>query len=109
MTSASNAYSIAVTREPVLRVSLGGEIDIAAEPAIVEAFTQALTHDTTVALVELDVSEVEFIDSCGLRALLRCRRLAAAHDVEFTLAIIGGPVSRLLELAGLDEWFPRTR
>jgi anti-sigma B factor antagonist len=109
MTSASNAYSIAVTREPVLRLSLGGEIDAAAEPAVVGAFTHALTDDTTVDLVELDVSDVEFMDSCGLRALLRCRRLAAAHGVEFTLTVINGPVSRLLELAGLDEWFPRTR
>jgi anti-anti-sigma factor len=109
MTSASQAYSIVVTRTPVPRVSLGGELDLAAEPAVVEAFTQALTHETNLDLVELDVSEVKFMDSRGLRALLRCRELATAHGVKLTLTVVDGPVSRLLELAGVDQWFPRTR
>ena len=106
MSGVPHTYSIAVTRQSVLRVSLSGEIDLAAEPAVVNAFTQALTDDTNLDLVELDVSEVEFIDSCGLRALLRCQGLATAHGVDFTLTVIDGPVTRLLELAGLDEWFP---
>jgi anti-sigma B factor antagonist len=109
MTSESHAYSIAVTRESVLRVSLRGEIDLAAEPAVVDAFTKALTDDTNVDLVDVDVSAVEFMDSCGLRALLRCRDLATAHGVEFTLTVVEGPVSRLLETAGVGEWFRRTR
>jgi anti-sigma B factor antagonist len=109
VTGESQPYSIAVTREPVLRVSLGGEIDLAAEPVVVEAFTHALTDDSNFDLVELDVSGVDFIDSYGLRALLRCRDLATAYGVEFTLTVVEGPVSRLLELAGVGEWFRRTR
>jgi anti-sigma B factor antagonist len=89
-------------------VSLSGEIDLAAEPAIVEAFTQAVTDDVDLDLVYLDVSGVTFIDSCGLRALLRCREVATAHGVELSLTATEGPVTRLLELAGLDEWFRRT-
>jgi anti-anti-sigma factor len=108
MTAESHPYSIAVTREPVLRVSLRGEIDLAAEPAVVEAFTQALTADANLDVVDLDVSDVEFMDSCGLRALFRCRELATARGVAFTLTVSEGPVSRLLELAGVGELFRPT-
>jgi anti-sigma B factor antagonist len=108
MTSDALPYSITVTRTPVVRVSLSGEIDLAAEPAIVEAFTQAVADAVDHDLVYLDVSGVEFIDSCGLRALLRCRDVATAHGVELLLTATEGPVTRLLELAGLDEWFRRT-
>jgi anti-sigma B factor antagonist len=109
LTGGSQNYSIGVTRDPILRVSLRGEIDLAAEPAVVEAFTQALTDNTNLDLVDVDVSGVEFMDSCGLRALLHCRALATAQGVEFTLTVVDGPVSQLLELAGVSELFRRTR
>jgi anti-sigma B factor antagonist len=105
MTSESDHFSINVTRTPLVRMSLDGEIDLAAEPAVVDAFAEVLTNDPGLKHVDLDVSGVEFIDSCGLRALLRCRSLATARGVELTLTVIEGPVTRLLELAGLDTWF----
>jgi anti-anti-sigma factor len=49
---------------------------------------------------------VTFIDSSGLRALLRCRDAATAQDVPFALAVGENPqVKRLLDIAGVEGWF----
>jgi anti-anti-sigma factor len=99
-----DSFSVTVLRsEPVLRLRLGGELDLAAEPAIVDAVVQALADHADLAVVDLDVTAVEFIDSYGVRALLHCRDVAAARGCEVQLTDVTGPVTRLLELFGLDD------
>jgi anti-sigma B factor antagonist len=54
----------------------------------------------------LDLSQLNFIDSAGVRAVLAARGLCAARDCEFTL--IPGPehVQRVFELSGLIDHLP---
>ncbi len=53
----------------------------------------------------LDLAEVGFIDSSGLRSLLQARDACAARGLRFSLIVTDGPVSRLLDLAGVRDWF----
>ena len=53
----------------------------------------------------LDVCGLQFLDSSGLRALLACRDRARSAGVPLTLAVAAGPVTRLLDVAGVRDWF----
>lgn len=87
-----------------LRVTVSGELDAFTETELVHAVQDALA-DTDAARVVLDLTQVGFIDSSGLRALLLCRDNAQRHDLPMALTVNDGPVPRLLHLAGVTEWF----
>jgi len=87
-----------------MRATAIGELDMLTEPELVTAFSAALEHTTATASV-LDLRQVGFMDSSGLRALLRCRDNAESKGIAFCLAIDDGPVTRLLDVAGVKDWF----
>lgn len=96
---------IAALREgDVVRVTVSGELDLQVEPQVVEVVAGALEAGGARRLV-LDVTGVEFIDSSGLRALLTASGLARRAGLEPTLAVRPGPVTRLLDVAGIGGWF----
>jgi anti-sigma B factor antagonist len=100
----ADAFSVTVLRsEPALELRISGELDLAAEPAIIGALIQAMADNADLTMVDVDVSGVEFIDSYGVRALLRCRDVAATRGREIQLRDVNGPVARLLELVGVDD------
>jgi len=88
----------------VLRVSVCGELDLLTEPELVSKVADALGQAGTGRLV-LDLKKVGFIDSSGLRGLLRCQEDAGRYGLAMALAVDEGPVTRLLELAGVTGWF----
>lgn len=103
-TERANRFSVTVRRrEPAVNMRLGGELDLAAEPKIVAALLRAMADHADLAIIDLDLTSVEFIDSHGVRALLHCRDVAAAGGRELQLTDVKGPVTRLLELVGIDE------
>jgi len=55
--------------------------------------------------VTLDLSEVEMIDSSGLRALLQSKRLADEAQVEFRLALVSHAVARIIAVSGFAPMF----
>lgn len=79
-----------------------GEIDVATAPQI-EARLLALIDEG--GPVSLDLNDVTFIDSSGLRALVTARQKADENSVEFLLAGRSPAVDRLLEVTGLDAVF----
>ncbi len=87
-----------------MRGTVVGELDMLTEPELVTAFSSALEH-TSAASAVLDLRQVGFMDSSGLRGLLRCKENAEARGIDFRLAIEGGPVNRLLDVAGVKDWF----
>jgi anti-sigma B factor antagonist len=87
-----------------LRVAVSGELDLLTEPQLVGSLSDALAM-TDAAEVVLDLTDVAFIDSSGLRALLLCRDQAQEHGLPLALALRDGPVARLLKIAGVTEWF----
>jgi anti-sigma B factor antagonist len=82
---------------PVRGLRLIGELDIATVPSLTEALA-SLSGDGPVTL---DLSELTFMDSSGIHAILQ---FASSLDGEgpLTLAHPSENVSRLLEIVALD-------
>src|SRR3954469_19156295 len=85
---------------PVLRIS--GDLDIAVEDDAVAAVARALAADPPPPALVLDLSEVVFMDSSGLRALLRMHN---HHGASVRLGPVSTVVDRLLALTGTAEVF----
>jgi anti-sigma B factor antagonist len=82
-------------------IVIHGDIDIAGGPVLDEA----LRSQDSGELMTLDVSNVSFIDSSGLRSLLNASRRAADRSSHVVLRNVGPEVARLLEITGTTERF----
>jgi anti-sigma B factor antagonist len=82
--------------------TLVGEIDAHSAPMLSERL-DPLPHGD--ADVELDMSEVSFIDSSGLRTLIDVHQRAESDNRRLVLRAPSHSVVRLLEVAGLDGHF----
>lgn len=78
-----------------------GDIDIAGGP-VLEAAIEALAADQPVVI---DLADVFFIDSSGLRRLLGASRRARLHGAEVTLRNVGAEVARLLQITATTDQF----
>lgn len=83
-----------------------GELDLATAPALEEALQNAF-HAGSERVV-LDLRELEFIDSSGLRTLLTARRQADAAHAQFSLVAGHRGLERTLEIAGVHKVFDWT-
>jgi anti-sigma B factor antagonist len=83
-----------------------GELDLATAPALEEALERAFQGDS--ARVVLDLRELEFIDSSGLRTLLTARRRADDARTQFSLVAGHRGLERTLEIAGVHKVFDWT-
>jgi anti-anti-sigma factor len=98
-----DAYVIEV-REPsggVLVLGLEGEFDLASAPVLREQLDAA--RAAADRGVVCDFSGVTFVDSSGLRELLRASAAFRADGKAFTLAGLQPAVIRLLELTGATD------
>jgi anti-anti-sigma factor len=78
-----------------------GDIDMAGGPVLEAAILQC-EHS---APVIIDLADVFFIDSSGLRSLLDASRRARARGTDVVLRSVGAEVSRLLEITGTEQQF----
>jgi len=85
----------------VLRIT--GDLDIAVEDDAAAAVAAVLATEPAPAHLVLDLSAVEFMDSSGLRALLRIHN---RHGDQVRLGPVSAVVERLLELTGTTDLFP---
>jgi anti-sigma B factor antagonist len=81
-----------------------GELDLAVAAGL-EATVLGLCGEG-VSAVELDLSRLTFMDSTGLRAVLRAQELCAEHGYDFLVIPGSGQVQRLLELTGTTDVLP---
>lgn len=88
----------------VVHIAPCGELDIATTPELEQALADA-TADAATEIV-LDLRELTFMDSTGLRALAQAN--ARAGESSFALSIIRGPrqIERVLEISGLGGLLP---
>jgi anti-sigma B factor antagonist len=80
-------------------LALAGEIDAYTAPALAEAIGRC---DHTYVMI--DMAEVEFVDSSGLRVLIEAHQEAQAADRRIQLTNPSPAVSRLLEISGIDDY-----
>ncbi|MBA2337973.1 MAG: STAS domain-containing protein [Acidimicrobiia bacterium] len=90
-------------REPWAVVTARGEIDLATVPDVEQGLAEAIDSGGDVIL---DLSEVGFMDSTGLRAILAAEKRLAADGHRLALVVTDGPVHRLLEVTALESHFP---
>jgi anti-sigma B factor antagonist len=96
-------FQITTTAEgQTLEVRLAGEFDINA----VDEFRAVVEErETAWRRAEIDLADVVFMDSSGLGALVALDTHARERGHELTLVRPSLPVSRLLQLTGLDSHF----
>jgi anti-anti-sigma factor len=82
-------------------VAVRGEIDIATVASLERALDSAIR--TSRGAFVLDLSDIEFLDSSGLHALLRARAILAREDRALAVVCPPGPARRLFEVAGIAD------
>jgi anti-anti-sigma factor len=83
-------------------VAVAGDVDLAAADtlwSVLDEYVRPGAH------VIVDCSRVAFLDSMGLRTLIRAQHKAAASGARLTLAAPSEAVLRVLQLAGVSELF----
>jgi len=90
------------------RLVLSGELDLASAGALTDAVSKLCGEDARE--IVLDIGELEFIDSTGLRAILSSRVVCAESSCALVVAPeadkVNPQVRRLLQVTGLLERLP---
>jgi anti-sigma B factor antagonist len=88
-----------------LTLLLNGELDIASAPGLQRTVARLCALPSTRALT-LDMSELTFIDSTGLAAIVYASRVCEQRDCPFD--VVRGPeaVQAVFALTGLDKLLP---
>jgi anti-anti-sigma factor len=77
-----------------------GELDVKRKPVVVDAATAALTAASTVVS---DLSQVTFLDSSGLHALVMCHQVAQRSPGQFSVRGALGKMAAVLGWTGVGE------
>ena len=83
--------------------TLVGSLDIATSPTVRAALLEASARGDHRLIV--DLTEVEFLDSTGLGALIGAQRRAKEFSGEVRLVVKEGQILRLLRITGLLKVF----
>jgi len=84
-------------------VEVSGEIDLTSAPKLDDEVT-GLIEDSVNALT-IGLEGVSFMDSTGLRVLLKASKLMESSGGNLVISSPSDPVRRLLEVSGLDTHF----
>ena len=88
---------------PVLLIR--GELDAYSAPTLDAAVTKVL--DGGAARLVLDLSDVGFIDSSGLRSMIRARKQVGDEPSALSIRNPQPTTVRLLDITGLTDHFPQ--
>jgi anti-sigma B factor antagonist len=83
-------------------ISLRGELDLASAAGL-ERELRGVTDDQR-GRISIDLNELEFMDSAGLKILVQAQRNSSAGH-SLVLVRASRQVRRLIELAGLNGYF----
>lgn len=82
-------------------IAVEGEIDLATVPELESAIESVLISNSHSLVI--DLRESSFMDSTGLKALVMANRKFDEIGRSFAIAVSGGPVSRLIDLSGVES------
>jgi anti-sigma B factor antagonist len=86
-----------------VRLRLGGEVDLSTAHLVEDALSPAL--DLRCTRLIMDVADVEFIDSSGLRVLVVTRNALDERGAEMVIAGVNDHLRRVFEVSGLSSVF----
>jgi anti-sigma B factor antagonist len=81
-------------------IAVSGEIDLATVPELESAIDSVFSTNSHPLVV--DLTESSFMDSTGLKTLVMASRRFDENGRPFAIAVSGGPVSRLIDLSGVE-------
>ncbi|MCM0080048.1 STAS domain-containing protein [Geomonas sp. Red32] len=87
-------------------ISLSGRLDASTAPLLQDRFQQALTPESCRFIVEM--SEVDYVSSGGLRVLLVMTKMVRALGGEIVLARLHPFVEDLMTMSGFNTMIPAT-
>lgn len=99
-------FTVSIQRlGPRVVVAPRGELDLATAAELTERVSEVLSQaDDGLDEVIMQLSEVDFLDLAGLRAISRCEELAQAHGAAFHIADAQPQAHRLFELCALRRY-----
>jgi anti-anti-sigma factor len=104
MPSESPSFEITESREDGrVRVRLQGELDLATAGQVADRLDELRTQH---ARVLLDLDQLEFIDSTGIRVVLLAARSASRDGWELSVTRGSAVVRRVFALVGLEGQLP---
>jgi anti-anti-sigma factor len=86
----------------VISYAVAGELDGATAPALASRLEE-LMGLARGRVVVLDLQEVTFLDSAGLRALVQIHERFAEEGLTLVVGNVEGPAGRVIALAGLED------
>ena len=89
----------------VLTVALSGELDLASA-GMLDTVIAELCADGATRIV-LELGELEFMDSTGLRSVLVGEELCKVSGCELLIGSTSRQVARLFDVSGVGERLPR--
>jgi anti-sigma B factor antagonist len=100
--SVGEHFGVDVRSEPDRVVlELHGELDLLAAPALEEAIEGVEAGSP--AIVVLDLEDLQFLDSAGLRVILAAHERSREQAFDFALTRGSEQVQRLFAIAGVGE------
>ena len=84
-----------------LALNVVGEVDLATVDQLTTELDAAFEDGSTNVLV--DLTGTSFMDSTGLKTLVMAQRRYQDDGRSFAIQVDGGPVSRLIDLSGLES------
>jgi anti-sigma B factor antagonist len=90
------------TENDILIISVNGDVDLENSDGLRDQVSNALDANTAVSL---DMSEVSYIDSSGVAALIESRQKADEGGKDFKLLKPSESVVSVLKMAKLDTFF----
>jgi anti-sigma B factor antagonist len=82
------------------RMVVVGELDLVTAGDVVDGLRRALRD---AGRVVIDLTGVQFVDSTGLAALMRCRRMASAREATLEVVVEpGGPVEQVARITRIS-------
>ena len=84
-------------------MTIAGDLDAHSAPSVDDEVGRLLADGVTDLV--LDLSSTDFLDSFGLRALLASEQRVVALGGRLAIRAPSKPVRRLLDIAGLTDFF----
>jgi anti-sigma B factor antagonist len=82
-------------------VAVRGEVDLVTASELTAALEKRIRRSCGPLVV--DLTAVDFLDSCGIHCLVRARALLGREDRQLAVVCPRANVRRVLELAGIDQ------
>jgi anti-anti-sigma factor len=101
MGSASDLSLQLEARNGVVRIAVGGELDMASAPALAGSLEGAGLGGTDAII--LDLRDTTFIDSSGLRTILKASQHAKSNGHQLAIVGVNPSARQLFELTGTEH------